>query len=75
MIVAPVVSADAPLPYDPVAMRVDEDAAGALGEVEEIEPGVSGSLTLRLEPGQYILFCNIAGHYPMGMWTILTVTE
>jgi uncharacterized cupredoxin-like copper-binding protein len=27
-----------------------------------------------MQPGTYILYCNIAGHYAMGMWTLLTVT-
>lgn len=73
MIVAPVVSAGTPLPYDSEEMRVDEDAAAALGEVEELEPGEAGSVSLHLKPGTYLLFCNIPGHYQMGMWTLLTV--
>jgi uncharacterized cupredoxin-like copper-binding protein len=26
-----------------------------------------------LKPGRYILYCNIPGHYALGMWTLLTV--
>jgi len=73
MIVAPVASTDTALPYDRESMRVDEDAAGALGEVEELEPGETGSLSLHLKTGTYLLFCNIPGHYQMGMWTLLNV--
>ncbi len=40
----------------------------------ETEPGESGQVTLHLNPGTYILFCNIPGHYAMGMWTLLKVT-
>lgn len=74
MILAPVVSMEAPLPYDTDSMRVDEDAAKSLGEVSELEPGDSGALTVTLEPGTYILYCNIPGHYVMGMWTTIEVT-
>lgn len=73
MIVAPVVSQNDPLPYDTGVMRVDEEAAGSLGEVSELDPGKTGALTLDLKPGEYILYCNIAGHYQMGMWTLLDV--
>ena len=27
-----------------------------------------------LKPGLYILYCNIPGHYVLGMWTLMTVT-
>jgi len=42
--------------------------------VSELEPGQSGSLTIAMKPGKYILFCNIPGHYVMGMWAILEIT-
>ena len=74
MVVAPVADTSVPLPYIEAEDRVDEDAAGAIGEVAETEPGESGSVTLHLDPGTYILFCNVADHYAMGMWTLLTVT-
>ncbi len=74
MIVSPVADVNTPLPYDTEMERVDEDAAGHLGEVSELDPGQSGALRLTLKPGQYILFCNIPGHYVLGMWTLLTVT-
>jgi uncharacterized cupredoxin-like copper-binding protein len=64
----------APLPYDAQTQRVDEETAGDKGEVSELEPGQSGSLTLNLKPGTYLLVCNIAGHYEAGMWTEFTVT-
>ena len=73
MVLAPVANFDTPLPYDTTTERVDEDAAGDLGEVAELDPGQSGALTVRLEPGSYILYCNIPGHYILGMWATLTV--
>tara|TARA_R110002051_G_scaffold271530_2_gene332013 strand:- start:200 stop:709 length:510 start_codon:yes stop_codon:yes gene_type:complete len=74
MVLAPVTDVSVPLPYLTDLEKVDEDAAGHLGEVAELEPGQSGALTMTLDPGSYILYCNIPGHYVMGMWTFLTVT-
>jgi uncharacterized cupredoxin-like copper-binding protein len=75
MVVAPVADPMKPLPYNKDLMKVDEDGAGHLGEVAELEPGQSGALTLDLKPGTYILYCNIPGHYELGMWTLLTVSQ
>jgi uncharacterized cupredoxin-like copper-binding protein len=75
MVVAPFADLNTPLPYDDNLQKVDEDAAGHLGEVAELEPGQSGALRLTLKPGRYILYCNIAGHYAVGMWTLITVSE
>lgn len=73
MLVAPVADPTKPLPFIDADLRVDEEAAKDLGEVSELDPGKSGSLTITLKPGTYILFCNVAGHYMAGMWTLLTV--
>jgi uncharacterized cupredoxin-like copper-binding protein len=63
-----------PLPYIDADQRVDEDKAGDKGEVSELDPGKSGSLTVSLKAGKYLLICNVAGHYAAGMWTEFTVT-
>lgn len=73
MLVAPVPDPSKPLPFVEANSRVDEEAAKDLGEVSELDPGRAGSLTIPLKPGTYILFCNIAGHYMSGMWTLITV--
>jgi len=52
---------------------MDEEAAGAIGEVAETLPGESGSVVLHLRPGIYMLTCNIPNHYAMGMWTLINV--
>ena len=62
------------LPYLVDEKRVDEDATDHLGEVSELDPGKSGSLTVNLTPGTYVLYCNIPGHFIDSMWTMLTVT-
>ena len=73
MIISPIKDANHPLPYIQATDKVDEDAAGHLGEVAELEPGKSGALRVTLKPGRYILYCNVTGHYALGMWTLLTV--
>lgn len=75
MIVSPITSTDVDLPYLADENRVDEEKAGHLGEVAELDPGKSGALTVDLTPGLYLLYCNIPGHFVGGMWTVLTVTE
>ena len=74
MMVSPVPAGMAELPYIADENRVDEEAAGHLGEVSELDPGKAGSLTVDLTPGSYIVYCNIPGHFVDGMWTMLTVT-
>lgn len=74
MVVAPIKDTRTPLPYKQDENKVDEDAAGHLGEVAELEPGKSGGLKLNLKRGRYILYCNVPGHYALGMWAVLTVT-
>jgi uncharacterized cupredoxin-like copper-binding protein len=64
-----------PLPYLDDEKRVDEDKAGDKGEVSELEPGASGSLTVNLKAGIYLLICNVPGHYAAGMWTTFTVAK
>jgi uncharacterized cupredoxin-like copper-binding protein len=50
----------------------NEDAAQ--GMIEDMDPGQSGSMTLDLKPGMYVLFCNAPGHYAQGQHTMFKVT-
>jgi uncharacterized cupredoxin-like copper-binding protein len=63
------------LPYIDNENRVNEDKSADKGEVSELDPGKSGSLTVALKPGKYLLICNVPGHFDAGMWTELTVTK
>lgn len=71
MVVIPIANTTDRLPFIDAEGMVDEDKAGAIGEVSELDPGASGSVTLDLKPGLYALICNVPGHYEAGMWTII----
>ena len=75
MVLTPMVEGQTGLPYVVDDYKVDEDAAGHLGEVAELDPGKSGSLTVDMVPGSYIIYCNVPGHFVNGMWAVITVTE
>jgi uncharacterized cupredoxin-like copper-binding protein len=50
----------------------------AMGEVSELPAGATGSVTLDLVPGHYLLICNIVdadgtAHYGKGMTSAITV--
>ena len=52
--------------------KVSED--DSVGEVPETPEGETGSFTVDLEAGAYVLVCNIADHYGQGMRAAFTVT-
>lgn len=58
------------LPYDSAKAQVIE--SGVAGR-QLIEPQRSAALSVTLEPGNYVLICNIAGHYQLGMRAALKV--
>ena len=53
--------------------EVDESALNAVDEVEEIAVGSTPELSVNLQPGSYIVICNIVGHYQAGMHAGFTV--
>jgi uncharacterized cupredoxin-like copper-binding protein len=75
MLVVKVASADAELPYDAAKDRVIEAKVKKLGEVSDLKPGTTKSMTLDLTPGTYKLICNTKGHYMAGMSAVLTVAK
>ena len=75
MIVSPLKPGQTSMPYDTNTYSVKEDEAGHLGEVSELEPGQKGALRINLKPGDYLLYCNIPGHFAGGMWTVLTAVK
>lgn len=60
----------------PNALPIDGGKAkedGKAGQVANLSAGVSRKLVLELPAGQYVLICNVPGHYQLGMRTALTV--
>lgn len=73
-----VVRTDAPAASLPVVDgRVDLAAAGDyVGAITAVDPGgTATSDRIDLAPGNYVLFCNLPGHYNGGMYYQLSVTD
>lgn len=56
--------------HDLVVERDGDDVAGT----DPIGPGEEVTLTVDLEPGEYVFYCSIANHRSMGMEITVTVT-
>jgi plastocyanin len=56
--------------HDLVVERDGEDVVGS----GDIAPGASGSVTVSLEPGEYVFYCSIGNHRQMGMEVTVNVT-
>jgi uncharacterized cupredoxin-like copper-binding protein len=58
------------LPTRPDGFTIDEDAIESrlVGEIGAAGPGVR-EFVVRLRPGRYVVFCNMAGHAASGMLT------
>ena len=52
--------------------EVSEDAS--VGEDSETDPAKTKTTTIDLQPGKYVLVCNIERHYEKGMYAALTVS-
>ena len=53
--------------------EVNEEALDVVGEAPDVAPGDTGSFSADLEPGSYVMVCNLPGHYAAGMYGSLTV--
>jgi uncharacterized cupredoxin-like copper-binding protein len=52
---------------------VTEDDYTSMGEVADLAPGASGTMTATLTAGHYAIICNLPGHVSQGMVADLTV--
>jgi uncharacterized cupredoxin-like copper-binding protein len=59
------------LPVDGATAKAKED--GKVGEIASIPAGKSAAVTVNMAPGKYVLICNIASHYQLGMHAGFTV--
>jgi uncharacterized cupredoxin-like copper-binding protein len=53
--------------------KLDQEAE-EIGEIADVEPGDTKSGQFDLKPGDYVMFCNLPGHYAQGMYGSLKVT-
>jgi uncharacterized cupredoxin-like copper-binding protein len=55
---------------------VDEEGEGltSVDEIEDIAAGDTPTLAVELDPGSYVLICNVPGHYAAGMHAAFTVS-
>ena len=55
---------------------MDEEGEGitAIDEIEDIGGGTEQTLTVDLDAGPYVLFCNLPTHYSQGMHAAFTVS-
>lgn len=65
---------------DPNALPITDNVADtesrgleAIDEVEDIAPSTRATLTVSLDPGTYVLMCNLPAHYGQGMHIAFTV--
>lgn len=56
---------------DAQAQKAKED--GRVGGFQEIAPGQNRNLRLDLQAGHYVIICNVATHFALGMRTELTI--
>lgn len=69
-----VVKADvAPDKLDKAAGIVDEAKYKPLARTKQLNGAQSEEVSVDLTPGKYVLLCNVAGHYDLGMHTAFTV--
>jgi uncharacterized cupredoxin-like copper-binding protein len=63
------------LPLQDDGLTVDDEARGmeAVDDVGGLDIDDRETLTVRLAPGHYVLYCNLEGHYLGGMHAALTV--
>ena len=53
--------------------RVERDGDDVAG-TDTIAPGSSATLTVDLEPGEYVFYCSVGNHRALGMEVAVTVT-
>jgi uncharacterized cupredoxin-like copper-binding protein len=63
------------LPLQTNGLEVDEHSPQLHNVVsDKLRVGATHNLTVRLQPGTYVIFCNLEGHYLGGMHLGFTVT-
>jgi uncharacterized cupredoxin-like copper-binding protein len=60
------------LPVSGGMVDLDSDLE-LIGEIEEVAAGATSNGSFELAPGDYVVFCNLVGHYTQGMHALLRV--
>jgi len=55
-------------------VKVRDDAGMVLFGTADLREGASETTSGKLEPGEYVMFCSLAGHESLGIKGTLTVT-
>jgi uncharacterized cupredoxin-like copper-binding protein len=74
LIVVPAPVGDLPMRGDGLTVSEESFKPEPLGAIEPYAPGSERQLQLHLEPGRYVLFCNMSGHFLGGMHEILVAS-
>jgi len=74
LIVVPAPVGDLPLRGSGLTVAEESFKPEPLGVLEPGAPGSDRQLQLHLQPGRYVLFCNMSGHYLGGMHEILVAS-
>jgi uncharacterized cupredoxin-like copper-binding protein len=61
------------LPVRDAMVDVTEVDGELIAEVAEVSPGHTVEAEVSLEPGRYLLICNLPGHYESGMHAVMLV--
>ena len=75
MVIIAVNSPSSKLPYDYSQSEVRENQVKVVGDTSELKPNESKTIQLHLEPGTYMLICNVPRHYALGMASTLVVSQ
>jgi uncharacterized cupredoxin-like copper-binding protein len=73
LIVARIGALGLPLRTDGLTLNEEALQRSEAGVLEPGAPGSERELDVKLSPGRYIFFCNMAGHYMGGMHTEVVV--
>ena len=68
-------SGDLPIGKDGLSVDEDDRRFRVLGEEEHVQLTEEEVMDLVLQPGHYVVFCNLEGHYLGGMHEDLEVTR
>jgi uncharacterized cupredoxin-like copper-binding protein len=61
------------LPVNSDTFMVDETQLDVIKKLNDFPAGETQTVKVDLQPGKYVIFCNVAAHYGQGMHTAFSV--